>query len=53
VVEHAGEHIKAITPLGRLGETGEVKGAVVFLAAPASDYITGQIIAVDGGLTAA
>ena len=53
VVEHAGEQIKAITPLGRLGEAGEMKGAVVFLAAAASDYITGQIIAVDGGMTAA
>jgi NAD(P)-dependent dehydrogenase (short-subunit alcohol dehydrogenase family) len=53
VVEHASEHIKTITPLGRLGEAGEMKGAVVFLAAPASDYITGQIIAVDGGMMAA
>ena len=53
VVEHASERIKSITPLGRLGEAGEMKGAVVFLAAPASDYITGQIIAVDGGITAA
>jgi gluconate 5-dehydrogenase len=53
VIEHASEHIKTITPLGRLGEAGEMKGAVVFLAAPASDYITGQIIAVDGGTTAA
>ena len=53
VVEHASERIKAITPLGRLGEAGEMKGAVVFLAAAASDYITGQIIAVDGGMTAA
>ncbi len=53
VVEQEGDLIKAITPLGRIGETGEMKGAVVFLAAPASDYITGQIIAVDGGMTAA
>ncbi len=53
VVEHASEQIKSLTPLGRLGEAGEMKGAVVFLAAPASDYITGQIIAVDGGITAA
>jgi NAD(P)-dependent dehydrogenase (short-subunit alcohol dehydrogenase family) len=52
VVEHASDRIKAVTPLGRLGEAGEMKGAVVFLAAPASDYITGQIIAVDGGITA-
>jgi gluconate 5-dehydrogenase len=53
VVDRSSDRIKAITPLGRLGETGEMKGAIVFLAAPASDYITGQIIAVDGGMTAA
>ena len=53
VVEHASAQIKSITPLGRLGEAGEMKGAIVFLAAAASDYITGQIIAVDGGMTAA
>lgn len=53
VVEQSSGRIKAITPLGRLGEAGEIKGAIVFLAAPASDYITGQIIAVDGGMTAA
>jgi gluconate 5-dehydrogenase len=52
VVERSSDRIRAMTPLGRLGETGEMKGAVVFLAAPASDYITGQIIAVDGGMTA-
>ena len=54
VVENiASEQIKSLTPLGRLGEAGEMKGAVVFLAAAASDYITGQIIAVDGGMTSA
>ncbi len=53
VVERSRDRIRAITPLGRLGDSGEMKGAVVFLAAPASDYITGQIIAVDGGMTAA
>ena len=52
VVERAGEKIKAITPLGRLGEAGDLKGAIVFLAAQASDYITGQIIGVDGGMSA-
>ncbi len=53
VIERGAEQIKRSTPLGRVGESGELKGAIVFLAAPASDYITGQTIAVDGGLTAA
>ena len=35
----------------RIGEPGELKGTVVFLASEASSYITGQIIAVDGGMT--
>lgn len=36
-------------PLGRFGRPSDVEGAVIFLAAPASDYITGQVIIVDGG----
>jgi gluconate 5-dehydrogenase len=41
------------TPLGRWGEPTDVAGAAVFLASAASDFITGQIIYVDGGWTAA
>ena len=35
----------------RVGEEGELKGVVVFLASEASSYVTGQTIAVDGGMT--
>jgi len=37
--------------MARVGHSGELKGVAVFLAAPASDYITGQTIIVDGGAT--
>lgn len=36
-------------PMGRLGESGDLIGAVLFLASKASDYITGQTIYIDGG----
>jgi 3-oxoacyl-[acyl-carrier protein] reductase len=37
-------------PLGRPGEPGEIAAAAVFLASPESDYITGQILHVNGGM---
>ena len=37
------------TPMGRLGQPNEVAGAAVFLASPASDFITGACLWVDGG----
>jgi gluconate 5-dehydrogenase len=39
-------------PLGRVGETTDVVGAVLFFASPASDFITGQTLYLDGGVTA-
>ncbi len=42
--------ILARTPLGRIAEPREVATAVAFLAMPAASYITGQCLAVDGGM---
>jgi gluconate 5-dehydrogenase len=39
------------TPMGRLGTDRELRSAVLFLAAPASSFVTGQSLAVDGGWT--
>ncbi|MBX6771224.1 MAG: glucose 1-dehydrogenase [Chloroflexi bacterium] len=40
------------TPLGRIGRVEDVAGAIVFLASPAADLITGHTLLVDGGWTA-
>ena len=44
--------LAAQTAIGRNGELSDIDGPAIFLAAPASDYITGQVIFVDGGFTA-
>jgi hypothetical protein len=41
--------IERTTPMGRPGELHELDGAVVFLASDASSYVTGHVLAVDGG----
>jgi NAD(P)-dependent dehydrogenase (short-subunit alcohol dehydrogenase family) len=50
-IEIAEPAIKASSPIPRVGAAGELKGVAVFLAADASNYITGQTIVVDGGRT--
>jgi NAD(P)-dependent dehydrogenase (short-subunit alcohol dehydrogenase family) len=50
-LEFAEPAIKASCPIPRVGAAGELKGVCVFLAADASNYITGQTIVVDGGRT--
>jgi tropinone reductase I len=48
---HYSQAVVGRTPLGRVGEPREVAALAVFLSLPASGYITGQVICVDGGFT--
>lgn len=47
-----GEELLMRTPMGRFGKADEMVGAAVFLASEASSFVTGQVIAVDGGFLA-
>lgn len=47
-----GEELIARTPMGRFGEACEVSGAAVFLASDAAAFVTGEVLAVDGGFLA-
>lgn len=42
--------IKSVVPLGRAGNGNDIAQAVVFLSSKQSDYITGQVLTIDGGL---
>lgn len=52
VIERSHRRLVESTPLGRLGTEADIQGAAVFLASPASDFITGQTLVVDGGMSA-
>ena len=47
-----GEELKMRTPMGRWGEAKELAGTAIFLASEAASFITGEIVAVDGGFLA-
>ena len=52
LLERTQAKIEKTTPMGRIGKPGELSGVAVFLASAAANYVTGQVLAVDGGLTA-
>ena len=44
------DQVKELTPVGRLGKPEEIAEAVTFLASPRAGFITGQVLAVNGGM---
>jgi 3-oxoacyl-(acyl-carrier-protein) reductase len=44
------DQVKAMTPMGRLGKPEEIADAIAFLASPRASFITGQVLAVNGGM---
>ena len=44
------ERIIANTPMKRYGDEQEIKGLVVYLASPASSFMTGSVVVMDGGM---
>jgi len=52
LAEYGADNLAALSPLRRLGDDDDLKGAVLLFASPAGKHITGQILAVDGGVSA-
>ncbi len=52
ILEERGPAIKAMTPLGRIGQPDDIAGVALFLASPDAGWVTGRTIIVDGGVSA-
>jgi NAD(P)-dependent dehydrogenase (short-subunit alcohol dehydrogenase family) len=52
ILERAESIVAGSTPMGRIGQPGELAPAVLFLASEGASYMTGQVIAIDGGRSA-
>jgi 3-oxoacyl-[acyl-carrier protein] reductase len=52
VMKDKAKRLMAHVPLGRVGTADEIANAILFFAAPSSSYVTGQVLAVDGGWSA-
>lgn len=49
--ESIAQNIKAATPMGRLGEADDLTSAALYLASPASNFMTGAVLVIDGGMS--
>jgi NAD(P)-dependent dehydrogenase (short-subunit alcohol dehydrogenase family) len=52
ILERAESFVAGSTPMGRIGQPGELAPTVLFLASEGASYITGQVLAIDGGRSA-
>ncbi|HEX6551254.1 MAG TPA: glucose 1-dehydrogenase [Ktedonobacteraceae bacterium] len=52
ILDRAEAVVAGTTPMGRIGQPGEIAPVVLFLASEGASYITGQVVAIDGGRSA-
>jgi len=52
ILDRAEVVVAGTTPMGRIGQPGEIAPVVLFLASEGASYITGQVVPIDGGRSA-